>query len=280
MRIFHSIEECRSWRANQKHTVGLVPTMGALHPGHLSLVDLSIKNCEKTIVSIFINPTQFAKNEDMDSYPQTIDEDLQLLKIKNVDAVFLPKKEQMYNKKSKDYFFESLLSCKLEGKSRPHFFRGVTTIVHKLFNIIRPTHAVFGQKDAQQLLIVGQMIKKKHPSIQLIKGMIVRDSSGLALSSRNSYLTKKDRLLASNVYVGLMQIKKSIDSGNKNTKGLKKIFINFISTFPSLSIDYISIADIETLEEVGRVEQKVLISTAVFLNHVRLIDNFVYPLST
>jgi len=278
--IFRSTEECRSWRINQKHTVGFVPTMGALHHGHLSLVDLSIKNCEKTLVSIFINPTQFAKNEDLDLYPRTISEDLQLLKIKNVDAVFLPKKEQMYDKKSKDYFFESQLSYKLEGKSRPHFFKGVTTIVHKLFNIINPTHAVFGQKDAQQLLIVEQMIKKKHPSIQLIKGAIVRDNNGLALSSRNNYLSKKDRLLASNIYTGLMQIKKSIDSGNKNTKDLKRIFIDFISAFPRLSIDYISIADIEKLDEVDRLEQKVLISTAIFLNQVRLIDNFAYPLST
>ena len=280
MRIFRSIEECRSWRINQKHTVGFVPTMGALHHGHSSLVDLSIKKCETTIVSIFINPTQFAKNEDLDSYPQTIDEDLKLLKIKNIDAVFLPNKEQMYNEKSKDYFFESQLCYKLEGKSRPHFFKGVTTIVHKLFNIISPTHVVFGQKDAQQLLIIDKMIKKKHPSIRLIRGATVRDSNGLALSSRNNYLSNKDRLLASNVCAGLVQIKKSIDGGNENTKNLKKIFIDFISTFPDLSIDYISIADIETLEEVNKVERKVLISTAVFLNRVRLIDNLTYPLST
>ena len=124
------------------------------------------------------------------------------------------------------------------------------------------------------------MIKKKHPSIQLIKGAIVRDNNGLALSSRNNYLSKKDRLLASNIYAGLMQIKKSIDSGNKNTKDLKRIFLDFISAFPRLSIDYISIADIEKLDEVDRLEQKVLISTAIFLNQVRLIDNFTYPLST
>ena len=280
MHIFHSIEECCSWRANQKHTVGFVPTMGALHDGHLSLVDLSKKNCETTIVSIFINPTQFDENEDLDLYPKTTDKDLQLLKTKSVDAVFLPKNKQMYNKKSKDYFFESRLSYKLEGKSRPRFFKGVTTIVHKLFNIIRPTHAVFGQKDAQQLLIVNQMIKKKHSSIQLIKGMIIRDCNGLALSSRNSYLSSKNKLLASNIYAGLMQIKKSINDGNKNTKDLKKIFIDFISPFSILSIDYISIADIETLEEVNKVKQKVLISTAVFLGQVRLIDNFSYSPST
>lgn len=280
MLIFHSIEECRSWRVNQKQTVGFIPTMGALHHGHLSLVDLSTKNCKKTIVSIFINPAQFAESEDFDSYPKTIDKDLQLLKIKNVDAVFLPEKEQLYNGKSKDYFFESPLSYKLEGKSRPHFFKGVTTIVHKLFNIISPTHAFFGQKDAQQLLIVSLMIKKKHPSIQLIRGATVRDSNGLALSSRNNYLSKKNKLLASNVYAGLMQIKKSIDGGNENTKDLKKIFIDFISSFPGLSIDYISIADIKTLEEVNKVEQKILISTAIFLGRVRLIDNIAYSPST
>ena len=280
MLIFHSIEECISWRINQKTTVGFVPTMGALHDGHLSLVDLSQNKCAKTIVSIFINPTQFAANEDLDSYPKTIDKDLRLLKEKNVDAVFMPTAEQMYNQKSDNYFFESELSYKLEGKSRPHFFKGVTTIVHKLFNIVNPTHTVFGQKDAQQLLIVEQMIEKKHSSLYLIKGPIVRNNKGLALSSRNNYLSKEDRLTASNVYKSLMSIKTTLESGNKNAEDLKKIFTELIKVFPALSIDYISIADTQTLEEITIVDRRVLISTAVVLDKVRLIDNFIYSPST
>ena len=280
MLIFHSIEECISWRKNQTTTIGFVPTMGALHRGHLSLVDLSQKKCHKTIVSIFINPTQFAANEDLDSYPKTIDEDLRFLKEKNVDAVFMPTAEQMYCKKSNDYFFESNLSYKLEGKSRPRFFKGVTTIVHKLFNIVAPTHTVFGQKDAQQLLIVEQMIKEKHSSIQLIKGPIVRNSKGLALSSRNNYLSKENKVTACNIYAGLMNIKNSLDTGINNAEILKRTFSDFIIKFPDFSIDYISIADTKTLEEMPVVDRTVLISTAVVLNKVRLIDNFVYSPST
>ena len=280
MLIFHSIEECISWRINQKTTVGFVPTMGALHDGHLSLVDLSQNKCAKTIVSIFINPTQFAANEDLDSYPKTIDKDLRLLKEKNVDAVFMPTAEQMYNQESDNYFFESELSYKLEGKSRPHFFKGVTTIVHKLFNIVNPTHTVFGQKDAQQLLIIEQMIHKKHPSVHLIKGSIIRNSKGLALSSRNNYLSKKDRLTASNIYKSLMNIKNALSNGNKKTASLKKIFSDYINDFSGFSIDYISIADTQTLEEIPMVDRRVLISTAVVLDKVRLIDNFIYSPST
>lgn len=280
MLIFHSIEECISWRINQKTTVGFVPTMGALHDGHLSLVDLSQRKCDKTIVSIFINPTQFAANEDLDSYPKTIDKDLLLLKEKKVDAVFMPTAAQMYNKESDNYFFESELSYKLEGKSRPHFFKGVTTIVHKLFNIVNPTHTVFGQKDAQQLLIVEQMIEKKHSSLYLIKGPIVRNNKGLALSSRNNYLSKENRLTASNIYKSLMSIKNTLENGNKNAEDLKKIFTELIKEFPALSIDYISIADTQTLEEITIVDRRVLISTAVVLDKVRLIDNFIYSPST
>jgi len=280
MIIFHYIEECVFWRITQTTTVGFVPTMGALHKGHLSLVNLSKKECDTTIVSIFINPAQFAANEDLDSYPKTIDEDLRLLKEKKVDAVFMPKVEQMYNQKSDNYFFESELSYKLEGKSRPHFFKGVTTIVHKLFNIINPTHTVFGQKDAQQLLIVGQMIEEKHPSIHLIKGPIVRNSKGLALSSRNNYLSKENRIIASNIYKSLMNIKNMLKNGNKNADDLKRIFAELIKGFPKLAIDYISIADTKTLEEIKTVDQAALISTAVVLNKVRLIDNFIYLPST
>ena len=280
MLIFHSIEECISWRINQKTTVGFVPTMGALHRGHLSLVDLSQKKCDKTIVSIFINPTQFAANEDLDSYPKTIDEDLLLLKEKKVDAVFMPTAEQMYNKESDNYFFESELSYKLEGKSRPHFFKGVTTIVHKLFNIVNPTHTVFGQKDAQQLLIVEQMIKEKHSSLYLIKGPIVRNNKGLALSSRNNYLSKENKVIASNIYTGLMHLKSSLDNGNKKANILKNIYSEFLNDFSGFSIDYISIADTQTLEEITIVDRRVLISTAVVLDKVRLIDNFIYSPST
>ena len=281
MRLLKSIDDCSNWSNSQKKTLGFVPTMGALHEGHLSLVRLSKKACNKTIVSIFLNPKQFSKSEDLDSYPSSIEEDLEKLKEESVDAVFIPQIDEMYKDSQRDYWFKTPLSLKLEGRSRPLFFKGVTMVVHKLFKIIQPTHAVFGQKDAQQLLIIKQMIKKNNHSIQLIAGPTVRSKGGLALSSRNTYLNARETKIAHNIYLGLLKIKSCLGSGEKDTRALKNAFSDYISQFDELSIDYISIACEKSLEEVvGDINKKVLISTAVFLNNVRLIDNFSYSPST
>tara|TARA_Y100000590_G_C15624702_1_gene978918 strand:- start:234 stop:1079 length:846 start_codon:yes stop_codon:yes gene_type:complete len=281
MHLLKSIDDCIQWRKSQKTTLGFVPTMGALHDGHLSLVHLSQKACNKTIVSIFLNPTQFAENEDFKSYPNTIAEDLDKLRQNNVDAVFMPSVSEMYKKNENDYWYDTPLALKLEGASRPLFFKGVTMIVHKLFKIISPTHAIFGQKDAQQLLIIKEMIKHNNYGIQMMPGSTVRSKDGLALSSRNKYLNIEETKIAHNIYFGLLKIKSCLDSGQKDVSILKNAFITHVNQFDELSIDYISIACEKTLDEiVGLVDQKALISTAVFLNKVRLIDNFTYSPST
>ena len=277
MHLLKSIDGCVQWRGSHKKTLGFIPTMGALHEGHLSLIRISKKKCNKTIVSIFLNPTQFSENEDLDSYPNTINKDLLKLQDENVDAVFMPSPNEMYQNNQQDYWFDSPLSLKLEGKSRPLFFKGVTMIVHKLFKIVQPTHAVFGKKDAQQLLIIKQMIKNNNYGIKMIAGPTVRSRGGLALSSRNTYLNIKETKIAQNIYLGLLKIKDCLVSGEKNPEILKNTFIAHISLFDELSIDYISIACNKSLDEVvGPINQSVLISAAVFLNKVRLIDNFSY----
>ena len=251
--------------------------MGALHRGHLSLVKKSIAMCNKTVVSIFLNPTQFGPNEDLESYPKTIESDMRLLHSAGVDVLFLPDEKEMYSRVASVQVPESPLFKKLEGKSRPRFFFGVTTIVAKLFNIINPSHAFFGKKDAQQLIIVDWMIQKMKYSIKMIPVETERDANGLALSSRNQYLNGSQQKEASLIFKGLTKIKKNIINGEKNCKVLKKIFIEFISKNKNFNIDYISIADMETLEELIEIPPRpYLVSTAIFFKNIRLIDNFDY----
>ena len=276
MKILRSIKECKEWRDSVDGSLGFVPTMGALHRGHVSLFKISKNNCDNTIVSIFVNPAQFGPGEDLKSYPKTIDKDLTYLQQENVDAVFLPSADELYSNKKEDYFFNTPLSQKLEGVTRPHFFKGVTMIVSKLFKIVRPSHAVFGQKDAQQFLIVSKMIEHNRFPVAMLSGKTIRDNNGLALSSRNSYLSPKEQALASNIYKGLMQIKEMLRNKTINSKELKNCFSSFIESFGVFEIDYISIASLDTLEEIGIVNKKALISTAVYFKDVRLIDNFIY----
>ena len=277
MQILYSIEECVKWRKSLPGSVGFIPTMGALHRGHLSLVKIAKKTCDYVVVSIFINPTQFSENEDLDSYPSMINNDIKRLKNEKIDAVFIPSKEEIYDKKGGEYFYDTPLSKKLEGLSRPHFFKGVTMVVTKLFNIVSPTHAVFGEKDAQQLIIIKKMINQNKSPINLIAGKTIRNKLGLAYSSRNSYLSIKEQKDASKIYQSLMLIKQLLDQGEKNSQILKNEFIQSIRSVASLKLDYISIADIKTLDEVNKIKKKkILVSAAVFLKNVRLIDNFIY----
>ena len=277
MKILYSIEEFTKWRKPLSGSVGFVPTMGALHLGHLSLVKIAKKTCDYTVVSIFINPKQFSENEDLDSYPTMINKDIEHLKNEKIDVVFIPSQEEIYHKKDSEYFYTTPLSKKLEGLSRPHFFKGVTMVVAKLFNIVNPTHAVFGEKDAQQLIIIKNMISQNKSPINLISGKTIRNKHGLAYSSRNSYLSIKEQKEASKIYQSLMLTKKRLDQGEKNSQTLKNEFIQSIGSVASLKLDYISIADIETLDEVNKIKKKkILVSTAVFFKKVRLIDNFIY----
>ena len=276
MKTFHLVSDCIAWRKNIVNTVGFVPTMGALHAGHVSLIKSSKKNCNKTLVSIYINPSQFSQEEDLGSYPKTIKEDLKILKGLNVDAVFLPSDNEIYPEDKPDNFtYENSLFKKLEGKSRPHFFYGVTKVVSRLFNIVSPTHTFFGEKDAQQSRIINQMIKDLNYNIRFISCPTVRSENGLALSSRNNYLSHSEQKQASVVYRGLKLVEENIKKGNVNANQLKKVFTSMINKNQNIQIDYISIACNETLEELTIWSKNSLISVAIFYKNVRLIDNIV-----
>ena len=281
MKIIKTASEFSVWRNHKSQSIGFVPTLGALHQGHLSLISTSKQQCDLTVVSIFLNPTQFSENEDLDSYPNALENDIANLKKLCVDILFLPDTQEMYKNVEDVAVPDTGLFRQLEGASRPHFFYGVTTIVAKLFNVVSPTHTFFGEKDAQQLCIIEQMIINMQYPITLIACPTVRDKNGLALSSRNAYLTTLEQNKAGVVYKGLMHIKDALKRGQKNSAVLKQIFTTILSQVPEIQIDYISIACAKTLEEVDVVsDKKVLISTAVFFNDVRLIDNFSYQSST
>ena len=281
MKIIKTVDEFLYWRTNQSESLGFVPTLGALHAGHLSLIKQSKAICSITVVSIFLNPLQFSPNEDLGSYPQTLDVDIKNLKKLEIDVLFLPTEKEMFKTVDDVCIQPTELFNKLEGASRPHFFYGVTTIVAKLFNVILPSHAFFGKKDAQQLLIIDQMIVSQNYNIKLVACSTIRNKNGLALSSRNQYLNTEEQQKASVVYSGLMHIKDCLEKGQKNTLLLKNVFYTILKQVPEISIDYISIACANTLNELEHVaNRKLLISTAVFFNGVRLIDNFSFHPST
>ena len=277
MLIARTITECVSFRKKLNNNVGLVPTMGSLHEGHIALIKSSLKICDITIVSIFLNPKQFSANEDLDSYPTDDSRDLKILKKLNIDCIFMTKQSEIYLEDHSIDVVENKLSKLLEGNSRPHFFRGVLTVVSKLFNICNPTDVFFGKKDAQQLIIIKKLIKDLNYNIKCHEIPIVRSEKGLALSSRNEYLNESQKEIASNIYKSLYLVKTHIDNGQDDVGALKKIFFTSIQSVPELKIDYFSIADIRTLEEVvDTISSTVLISTAIFLDGVRLIDNIEY----
>lgn len=276
MIVVNTAQEFNNWRHQQDNDVGFVPTLGALHEGHFSLVRQSKKRCDVTVVSIFLNPTQFAPSEDLDSYPNTLDADIKQLQTLEVDVLFLPTNDEMYSNVADVQVPPSDLFKKLEGQSRPHFFYGVTTIVAKLFNVIKPTHTFFGKKDAQQLRVIQQMIDVMDYQIELVACPIIRDRNGLALSSRNQYLSIKEQQIAAIIYHSLIYVKSGLNS-NQNIDQLKRAFIAAIQSNADMSVDYISIARSKTLEEITQLDgQEVLISTAVFFKSVRLIDNITH----
>ncbi len=281
MNIFSTAKQYLQWRETQSKSIGFIPTLGALHEGHFSLIKQSIRQCELTAVSIFLNPTQFAIDEDLNKYPQNLDADINALVDLGIDVLFLPNTEEMYQKTPDVKVPDTPLFKRLEGKSRPHFFYGVTTIVAKLFNIVQPTYAFFGKKDAQQLLIIKEMIHNMGYPITLMACATVRDKNGLALSSRNQYLSHQEQKQASIIYKSLRIIKQKIDLGERDPDILKNLYTQLILKEPKIEIDYISIASTENLEEVTKIHtEEILISTAVFFKKIRLIDNFIYSSTT
>ena len=280
MNTINTIQDFREWRQRISGPLGFVPTMGALHEGHLSLIAEANKMCQHTVVSIYVNPAQFAPEEDLDTYPKNLKHDLEALSNFQVDAIFLPMDSEMYPKGFSIQVQEKKLSMVLEGKSRPSFFQGVITVVIKLFNIIQPTHAFFGEKDAQQLLIVKKMVKDMEYPIEIIACPTIRQENGLAISSRNSYLSKSEQKTASIIFQALQNGKNLIISGERNAQIIRDEITKFIQN-TILQIDYVSVADADTLIEIsGNISNNILVSIAVFLGKIRLIDNFNYSISS
>ncbi len=276
MKTLSTISECVAWRQQLHNSIGLVPTMGALHAGHISLVEKSKQICENTVVSIFVNPTQFNDKQDFKNYPITIENDLNLLKEHGIDAVFMPSSEEMFDSNHSFSVIENKLSKKLEGESRPGHFDGVCTIVSKLFNIISPSHAFFGQKDAQQLAIIQAMVRQLDYQVDIIPCSTVREKNGLAMSSRNKILSRTQKEDASHIYATLVEAKKLISQGEQKVCLIMQAMGKKISKIPDSKIDYISIANPKTLIEIeNNIDSSVLISVAVFVGGVRLIDNIV-----
>ena len=280
MKKISTIKEFRKWRKNISGSIGFVPTMGALHEGHLSLVSNSNYICENTIVSIYINPTQFAEGEDLDTYPKKVQADLEKLSNYKVDCVFLPDNYELYPEGINTGNYKNNLFGLLEGKSRPGFFKGVTTIVAILFDIVEPTHAFFGMKDFQQFCIIKKMVEELNYPIQVVPCPIIREENGLAMSSRNKYLTKNEFSVAATIFKALENGKKLLKDGEINGEKLKREITRIIKSEPQFKIDYVSVASGDTLEEFeGELSGDILVSVAVFLGKTRLIDNFTYSVS-
>ena len=281
MNIINSIQNFQEWRKGISGFLGFVPTMGSLHDGHLSLVAEANKICTYTVVSIYLNPAQFAPDEDLETYPNNLQHDLEVLSPFQIDAIFLPTDLEMYPRGYSTYMQETKLSTVLEGRSRPLFFQGVATVVAKFFNIVRPTHAFFGEKDAQQLLIVKKMVKDMAYPIDIISCPIIRYNNGLAMSSRNSYLSESEKEAASIIYRSLQDGKKLIISGERNAQIIRDKVTQTLMQENLLRIDYVSVTDAENLVELsGNISKNILVSTAVFLGKIRLIDNFSYSASS
>jgi len=262
---------CRELR--KEKTIGFVPTMGYLHEGHLSLVRHSKKENDITVVSIFVNPTQFGPNEDYNSYPRNLNRDASLLEKEDVDYVFIPEIEQMYPKDYSTYINEEKLSRHLCGRSRPGHFRGVCTVVTKLFNIVKPNRAYFGQKDAQQFRVIRRMVRDLNMDVEVIECPIVREPDGLAMSSRNIYLSTEERNQALALNRSLKIAENLYRSGEKNTERMKEKIVQYLSSFDKIKIDYVEIVSEETLEPVEKIEGKVIVAIAAWVGKARLIDN-------
>ncbi len=260
-----------------KRPLGFVPTMGYLHEGHLSLVQKAKEENSSVVVSIFTNPTQFAPEEDLENYPKDIDRDLQLLMTEGVDLVWMPTVEALYPENFQTWVSVDQMTGFLEGFYRPSHFRGVTTIVSKLFNAVRPERAYFGQKDAQQARVIQQMVADLNYPIEIVVCPIIREDDGLAMSSRNSYLNVKERKAALCLSRGLKAARKAFSAGERNSEVLRGIVNREIIKEEAAKIQYISCAHPITLEELEGEVRTCLISMAVFVGKTRLIDNVILP---
>ena len=275
MMIVTSLEELRSARLLLDGTVGFVPTMGYLHEGHVSLARRAKEECESVVASIFVNPTQFGPTEDLSKYPRNLERDLRLLEAAGVDLVWTPTPEVMYTTGYGTWVEVEGLTKPLEGASRPGHFRGVTTVVSKLFNAVQPTKAYFGQKDAQQAAVIRKMTRDLDFPVEVVVCPTVREADGLAMSSRNSYLSPEERQAATVLFRSLSAARSAYERGERSAEPLRGIMSGVIASEPLAKMQYVSVADYDTLEELETVTGKTLLSLAVLLGKTRLIDNFV-----
>lgn len=274
-KIVETRQIIKAWK-NQNLTIGFVPTMGYLHNGHKSLIEKARLENEKVVVSIFVNPMQFGPNEDYEKYPRDIEHDLQICADAGADLVFAPSVDEMYTSKNLVYIDTDKLGEGLCGKTRPNHFRGVCTVVAKLFNIVTPDKAYFGQKDAQQLAILKRMVQDLNFDIEMVACPIIRELNGLALSSRNSYLSLEERSAALVISKSLEQAKRLLANGERNANIIKKTITEMIEDEPLARIDYVDVVDMNLLEHVCEINAPVLIAAAVYIGKTRLIDNFTF----
>jgi len=269
------LSDLRSFRMKLPEPVGLVPTMGFLHEGHLSLVRQARKECASVVVSIFVNPTQFGPAEDLSKYPRDLERDLQLMSSAGVDLVWTPTMEEMYPAGYQTWVSLEELMKPLEGSMRPGHFRGVATVVSKLFNCVQPQKAYFGQKDAQQAAVIRRMSADLNFPIEVVICPIVREADGLAMSSRNIYLDARERQAALVLNRSLNAARSAYEKGERNASVLRKLVTDLINAEPLARLQYVSCADNETLMELVSLTGKTLLSMAVFLGKTRLIVNLV-----
>jgi len=273
MKLVETVEEMHRLRRQCKGSVGVVPTMGYLHEGHMSLVRRARAENDVVIVTIFVNPTQFGPGEDLESYPRDLQGDCAILSQAGVDLVFAPSASQMYPSGYQTYVTVEEVTRPLEGACRPGHFRGVTTVVAKLFNLTRPHRAYFGQKDAQQVRVIQQMVADLNYDLEIVVCPIVREPDGLAMSSRNNYLSLEERAAAPALHWALQEVQALYEAGERDAEVLRTAMRKVLATESLTNVEYVSVADLDTLSELDRVEQGALVSMAVRVGPARLIDN-------
>ena len=277
MNVARSIAEYRALRSGLAEPVGFVPTMGYLHEGHLSLVRVAREQAASVVASIFVNPSQFAPTEDLTAYPRDLERDLALLEAEGADLVLAPEGEEMYPQGFDTWVSVEELTRRLEGASRPTHFRGVATVVAKLFNIVRPQLAVFGQKDAQQALVIDRMVRDLAFDVDLVISPTVREPDGLAMSSRNTYLEPNERAAATVLRRSLLLAESLYNDGERSAETIRVRIQELLASEPLVEPVYVSVADVATLMELETIEGKALVSLAARVGKARLIDNVVLP---
>lgn len=273
MKSVITFSDLREEREKLSSPVGFVPTMGYLHEGHLSLIRRAQKECTSVVVSIYVNPTQFSPDEDLEEYPRDLERDIALLDKEGVDLVWVPEDEEMYPENYQSWVIVEEVTQPLEGARRPTHFRGVTTVVAKLFNAVRPDKAYFGQKDAQQAVVIQQMVRDLNYPVDIVVCPIVREEDGLAMSSRNQYLNQEERRAALSLSRGLFQARQAFQKGQRDAESLRRIVEQRVQEEALTDLVYVSCADPDSLEELDGEVERCLLSMAVFVGDTRLIDN-------